>query len=254
MAQNYADLELIVVDQNDDNRLDSILAMYANSLKIKKVTSERGLSRARNVGLSYASGEIICFPDDDCWYPPGLLNIVDRIFTESPDVAGITGRTTDGDGVEERRWPKEVKKITMTNIWRTAISFTIFLRRECVGSTLVFNESLGVGAGTQWNSGEETDLLMRVLKKGLCVKYRPDLCVFHPVKIDTMSEDQIQRAASYSRGAGRVMRINSYPIVLVGVSMVKPLFMAIVNLLLLKYDRSRLYRHLFKNKILGFLD
>ena len=45
-------------------------------LRLELVESARGLSRARNAGLRMIAGDIVSFPDDDCWYPPDLLQRV----------------------------------------------------------------------------------------------------------------------------------------------------------------------------------
>ena len=60
--------ELIVVDQNEDDRVGAILRELNLRFPIIHLRSEVGLSRARNVGATAATGDIIAFPDDDCWY------------------------------------------------------------------------------------------------------------------------------------------------------------------------------------------
>ena len=72
-AQQYNDIEVIYADQNNDDRLNPILAQYRLLFPILHLRSQKGLSRSRNEALAFAQGEIICFPDDDCWYPPILL-------------------------------------------------------------------------------------------------------------------------------------------------------------------------------------
>jgi len=96
--QTYANFELIVVDQNDDDRLVPILKDYKEKFSILHLRSKKGLSRARNVGLRYVSGDIVAFPDDDCWYPPDLLERVANFFEEHPGVDGLTGRSVDENG------------------------------------------------------------------------------------------------------------------------------------------------------------
>ena len=72
-AQTYRNFDLIVVDQNPDERLAALVQSYAGRFPVLCVKSTPGLSRARNAGLRYVSGDVIAFPDDDCWYPPDLL-------------------------------------------------------------------------------------------------------------------------------------------------------------------------------------
>jgi glycosyltransferase involved in cell wall biosynthesis len=77
-----AGFEVLVVDQNPDDRLAPVLAAHSR-LAARHLRSERGLSRARNVGLRAAQGDLIAIPDDDCWYPAGLLARVEEWFRQN---------------------------------------------------------------------------------------------------------------------------------------------------------------------------
>src|SRR5579864_8357010 len=121
-AQGYRNFELIVIDQNDDDRLVPLLRMYHDRFALQHVRSPRGLSRARNVGLKLASGDVIAFPDDDCWYPAGLLEKVAALLKADTGLDGITGRFTDGDGRSEGRWLERSMMLNRYNVWRGAIS------------------------------------------------------------------------------------------------------------------------------------
>jgi len=211
VGQTYRDFELIVVDQNDDDRLVPIVAQYRDKLDIEHMRCERGLSRSRNAGLTRIRGNIVAFPDDDCWYPPDLLEKVASIFATSPDIDGITGRFTDGEGRSEGRWLSHSMPLTRYNVWRGAISFSIFLRRRVVQSTGKFNELLGVGAGTAWGASEETDYLLRSMHLGFKLHYFYDLVLHHPVKSLSFDASACARQEKYEAGIGRVMRLNHYP-------------------------------------------
>lgn len=210
-AQDYRDFELIVIDQNDDERLAPLLKIYGGRFKFLHVRSARGLSRARNVGLKLAGGDVIAFPDDDCWYPPGLLAKVAGALETDPGIDGVTGRFTDGDGRTEGRWLDRSMLLNRYNIWRGAISFSIFLRRRVVDAVGRFNDSLGVGAGTPWGASEETDYLLRSLQHGFKLKFLNDLVLHHPVKTVHFDEGACNRQQKYEAGIGRVMRMNDYP-------------------------------------------
>ncbi|RXZ36046.1 glycosyltransferase family 2 protein [Oxalobacteraceae bacterium CAVE-383] len=210
-AQDYRNFELIVIDQNDDGRLAPLLQVYQDKFKFLHVRSARGLSRARNVGLKLAGGDVIAFPDDDCWYPPGLLAKVAGVLRANPDIDGVTGRFTDGDGRSEGRWLGRSMLLNRYNIWRGAISFSIFLQRRVVDAVGQFNASLGVGAGTPWGASEETDYLLRSLQHGFKLKFLNDLILHHPVKTVDFDEGARNRQQKYEAGIGRVMRMNDYP-------------------------------------------
>src|SRR5215212_6065170 len=79
-TQTYQNFELIVVDQNPDERLAPILGPYKDKFPIVHLRSGKGLSRAKNLGLSHVSGDIVGFPDDNCQYPSDLLEKVAQFF------------------------------------------------------------------------------------------------------------------------------------------------------------------------------
>jgi glycosyltransferase involved in cell wall biosynthesis len=83
-SNSLQDFELIVVDQNDDDRLGSILADALPFDQLRVIRCPIGVSRARNAGLDAARGEILAFPDDDCWYPNDILQSVSTWFESHP--------------------------------------------------------------------------------------------------------------------------------------------------------------------------
>jgi hypothetical protein len=89
-----------------------------------------------------------------------------------------------------------------------AISYSIFLKSRFLDAAGDFDETLGVGAGTPWGAGEESDYLLRGLKSGRRLRYYPDLEVRHPRR-DAASVDSA-RLMSYARGHGRVLRKHGY--------------------------------------------
>lgn len=212
-AQDYRNFELIVVDQNQDDRLLPILASYREKFSIQHVrSSAHGVSRARNVGLGLVDGDVISFPDDDCWYPAGLLQKVVAVLESHPELDGITGRFTDGDGRTEGRWLESSTLLNRYNVWRGAIEFSIFLHRRVVDKVGQFNELLGVGAGTAWGAAEGTDYLLRSLGHGFKLKFLVDLTLHHPVKTTDFDANACNRQKKYETGIGHVMRINDYPL------------------------------------------
>ena len=63
--QTHRGFTVLVVDQNDDDRLRPLLAAHP-ALDIAHLRSAPGLSRARNAALGAADGGLVAFPDDDC--------------------------------------------------------------------------------------------------------------------------------------------------------------------------------------------
>ena len=90
VAQTYQDFDVIIVDQNGDDRLVPVLETYSNTLRVRHVQSNTsGKAAANNVGLRVSQGDVVGFPDDDCWYPPQLLATVTDWFHQHPDFGGL---------------------------------------------------------------------------------------------------------------------------------------------------------------------
>jgi glycosyltransferase involved in cell wall biosynthesis len=91
-SQAYPNLECIIVDQNPDRRVKEIVDLWKDVLKLRVIDSAPGLSRARNVGLTAATGDILAFPDDDCWYSQSLLACVSGWFEDHAEYGVLTRR------------------------------------------------------------------------------------------------------------------------------------------------------------------
>jgi GT2 family glycosyltransferase len=189
--QTHRDFRVLVADQNADDRVAGVLARHPD-LHAERLHAPVGLARARNAVLPHLRAEIIAFPDDDCVYPPDLL---ERVAARIRDLDGVTGR--------EPWWTTGAAALTRDNVWNRAISFTIFVRRRVVEQVGAFDERLGLPA----SSGEEIDYLIRALDGGARIEYDPTLVVEHPRK-------QIDLEAIGARdGAtiGYLLRKHHYP-------------------------------------------
>lgn len=212
-AQSYRSFRLIVVvDEEPAAELESTLAPYRERMSLKVVESARGLSRARNAGLRQVAGDVVSFPDDDCWYPPDLLERVADTLERNPDWDGVTGRTVDeSDRSSVMLWQKHPGLVTRENVWRTAITVTIFLRQPVVERVGFFDETLSLGSGTPWGSGDETDYVLRAIASGFTLGYDPSIVVYHEAPNPPFSRAAAERAYGYGMGNSRVLRMHGYP-------------------------------------------
>jgi glycosyltransferase involved in cell wall biosynthesis len=210
-AQRFQGLEIILVDQTSGPGLDGLIEQFQNDLLIRRIRiAPCGISAARNEGLKHARGDIIAFPDDDCAYPPGLLAQIFQGLENGKTLDGISCFVCDekGAGSAGGVMARDAGDVSFSNVWKTAVSCSFFMRRETVEAVGSFDEQLGVGsAGGCW-SGEETDWLLRALAAGKRIVYRPDLRVFHPQP----GFENLRKAFRYGRGAGRVFRKHRYPV------------------------------------------
>jgi glycosyltransferase involved in cell wall biosynthesis len=213
LAQNDDNFELIIVDQNPDDRLEPILAPYRDKLKLTHIkTTLRGLDRGRNLGAAQASGEWIMFPDDDSWYPPEFLKTLRNLM--GSDVADIySGRALNSDGKEIMvDFLQEDATISRANIWKVLIEWVIILRMETYRTAGGFDDNLGVGSGTPWNSGEGQDLVLKCLDNGARGLFRRSLYGFHPEHKESQTTPAaIAKMRAYGLGKGFVMHRHKFP-------------------------------------------
>jgi len=74
--QDYKDFEVVVVDQNKDDRVKKIVDEYKEIFDIKHHQVDFvGIGKARDYGIKHSGGQIIAIPDDDCTYNPDVLSI-----------------------------------------------------------------------------------------------------------------------------------------------------------------------------------
>jgi glycosyltransferase involved in cell wall biosynthesis len=234
--QSDRDFEIIVVDQNLDDRLAALLERFGRTMPIVHVKAPRGLSSSRNRGLCRVRGDIIGFPDDDCHYPATLLERVRQRLASAPDLALITGRTTDTLGNDSMSaFLKHDAQINRWNVWKCGNSAALFVRRSVIDAGLKFNEELGVGASSPFQSGEETAFLLDAIGKGWRGKYFPDLVVYH----DQVGETDPSRARKYARGFGRLLALYKYPRPYVAICLMRPTLRALLGLASLRLSLAR---------------
>jgi len=83
LAQEFDDLECIVVDDGSDEDIQGALAAVDdNRYTVLEHETSRGASAARNTGIEWATGEYVGFlDDDDEWLPTKLSRQVERFET-----------------------------------------------------------------------------------------------------------------------------------------------------------------------------
>lgn len=200
--QTYTSFELIIVDQNPEYFLSDIIKKYKDKININHIlTAEKGLSKARNLGLKYIHGDIIGFPDDDCVYRIDTLqNVVSSL---QGDIDAVTGTVISN----LHQLPGNMmRSVNIYNVWCRGISFTIFLKKHVLEKVGYFDEMLGVGSGTIYGSGEETDYLIRILKARFCLQNTNSILVWHP----NVDYSNYKKAYSYSKGRVYVLNKHGY--------------------------------------------
>jgi glycosyltransferase involved in cell wall biosynthesis len=253
--QRFRSFELIVSDQNADDRLVPVLAPFRQQFPLRHIRSAGGASRGRNAGLPLARGRYAGFPDDDCWYPPDLLAIVSRVFRDHPGWDIVCGRSVDADMRDTQgRWFADVTRANRRNVLRIGIEYTIFARSSALAAAGPFDEALGVGAGTPWGSGEATDFLLSAVEARQTVIYTPEIYVHHPEKVADYSRRARDRHFAYARGFGRVLGKHGYSLLEAFHHFARPRAGSVFFLARAQPERSLSHLRVFAGRSLGWLD
>lgn len=253
--QTFKDFEIIVVDQNIDDRILPIVKVYSSLLDITHVKQlAKGASAARNRGLREVKGEIISFPDDDCEYPAELLESVYNLFEERQGIHGITGSSHDKyeRSSSIARFESNETPITKLNIYKCCIEFAIFVRSNVV-KDFYFDEELGVGAKTPWWSDEGPDFILRLMLKGYSFIFVPSIIIYHPNPVKVYDEKSFVRSYKYGCGRGRYLRKHNYPLWFV--FYVWGLYLAgiVIGIVQLNPGKAKYYLLGLKGRISGYL-
>lgn len=82
LAQTFTDFELIVVD--DGSPTPAVVNSDDSRVRLIREEPNRGISAARNRGTEAATGDYVCFIDDDDWYDPRRLEMVAPFVERAP--------------------------------------------------------------------------------------------------------------------------------------------------------------------------
>ncbi|MBS0240398.1 MAG: glycosyltransferase [Proteobacteria bacterium] len=254
--QSNTELEVIIVDQNDDDRLQSVLAQQNIQCAIKHIRApgERGLSRGRNRGWKVSQGDYVVFADDDCWYPPELFAKVAQIFGETgADIvcgraADEHGRSINGRYEERKQW------IDRRNVWTTSIEWMVFFRRGVLEQLDGYDETIGVGAATPWQAAEGQDILLRALDAGHSCYFDPDIYGHHAeLNISQPDKSMRRKALGYARGMGFVLRKHRFGIASAAKWIARPAVAALLYTFKWQPQRALYYVNVTRGRLEGFL-
>ena len=84
LDQDYANLELIVVDDGSTDDTKGLLSRFGDRITVIR-QANRGVSAARNAGIRAASGELIALLDSDDTWLPGKVTAQVAFFSNHPD-------------------------------------------------------------------------------------------------------------------------------------------------------------------------
>lgn len=168
LAQDYNDIEFIVVDgSSTDGSLD-IIREYVDRISIIISEPDHGMYEAINKGIRVATGEIIgLLHSDDFFYDNGVIGrIVKRIKRTHADFLYGDGLFVNPDNTNKvvRNWIGGGYRLWKVRHGWLPLHPTCYIRRDVMMRLGLYNESYKIAA--------DSDLLVRyLLTGGLTVTY-----------------------------------------------------------------------------------
>lgn len=211
----------------------------------KKIEKKLALSKARNIGISLIKDEIreediIAFPDDDCWYSNDVLTHISYFFETNRTIDVLCTNVYDPfkNKTYGNRPLGKIIRIKSSNLFRLPISVGIFIKISNNLNEIWFDE--GLGAGMWAGSGEETDLIHRLLVSKSKIIYNGNFKVYHEIGII----NNPSKERSYGRGFGRVIGLiikrKSFSVI---IELIKVLIYSLIGLVIFpKNSNKYIYR------------
>ncbi len=196
--QTFSDWEAIIVTQDNHQLVGDIIKNYI-PLSVRQIKTDlKGLSKARNEGMKYVTGDVVVLSDDDCWYPADALDKLSFIFKKNPSINVLMTQIMDPIGnVLYKNYPNNRLYITQKIQLVRKSSIEIAFKKNSLKNEM-FDEKLGLGS--DFVCGEEVDFLIRNYSKDSQYLYEPIVSVFHRKKEGHDTRSQIEaKGAVYGK-------------------------------------------------------
>jgi GT2 family glycosyltransferase len=176
--------EVILVDNTPTSALRATFERLDQgmALPVRYVAEpSRGLARAQNRALEVARGEVIAFTDDDCLVAEDWLCRLCHHFQRDSALQGLGGRIELHDPAD---YPVTVRRGFEPETLDTPAQLFGFLHGCNMAFRRSFLERIGpfdtrFGAGSLYESGNDSELTYRAFKAGGRIAYEPDVLVYH---------------------------------------------------------------------------
>ncbi len=158
--RSHIQSDLLIINQCDRDDYQEITVSGHTWRMIS--TTERGLSKSRNMALAHARGEICLFADDDEVVADGYVEIINKAYGELPDAGAIVFNIDRIHNTLKKTYYKitQIKKAPLYRAYGSPMLSIV--RAPIQAHALHFNEKFG--SGTEWGGGEDS-LFERDLRK-----------------------------------------------------------------------------------------
>ncbi len=190
LAQTYNNFEFLIVDDGSTDSTRELVQPALADPRLQYFHQEnQGQSIARNLALSKARGDFVCFLDSDNYWPAEKLSTQIELFRKHPEYDVIYGDIIVVDENDReitrrnmRRYSGQIAKYMIRD---NCVSMnTAMARRKCF-------EELGGMSGKR-RVADDYELWLKFSAKYRCL-YVPEFLAYYRVMDDQISSDKTRR-------------------------------------------------------------
>lgn len=182
----------VVVNQCDNDRVEdyTFVNKKGETCHVCFVnTTERGLSRSRNMAIAHAPSDAICLVcDDDEVLADDYVALISGAYEQFPEADVMTFQMNRCGG--NKPYPTRPMRVGFIQILKTS-SVEITFRKQSVSAHAICFDTL-LGSGTGNGAGEENKFLLDCRRKRLSLRYFPAI-------ITTINDGESQWFKGYDR-------------------------------------------------------
>lgn len=212
-----ADMEVIIMDNGSTDNTKEISLSFQE--KIRNLSyyykPEPGLLTGRHAGAKLATGEVLCFLDDDIILESGYLKALRLLFSTNPDIHLATGPSLPAYEAEIPEWlpylwtnneygkhcgwlslidfGNHIKEIHPNFVW--GLNFCI--RKATLIDLGGFHPDIMPNSLQKYQGDGETGLTLKAAEKGYKAVYCPQLALKHAVPKERLTLEYFKRRAFF---------------------------------------------------------
>jgi len=171
LDQTFNNFEIVIIDDMSNDNTKNIIEKFDDKrIKYFKNIKWLGISKSRNRGLKYATGDYIFFTDGDCtvsknWIEEGLK------YLKDPNCVGVEGKIYYVSNDYE---PSFSDHFTENRYGGHFMTGNIAYKKSVIERVGGFDE--------RYTYLEDRDLALRAMKFGR-IDFNPEMIVYHPKNI-----------------------------------------------------------------------
>lgn len=169
--------DVVVINQCDKDELQEFDFVNTKGIKCHAkfiCTTERGLSRSRNMAINNAWGDICLICDDDEKLEDDYEELIQNAYLAHEKENAILFIVERKDLVNGKLHPIKEQKVKLKQLLQSSSVQVTFRREDIINNRIEFDVMLGSGSGN--GGGEDNKFLLDIRKKKLNIYYVP-VCI-----------------------------------------------------------------------------